>query len=119
MSDATLTWASGPVIRARAHGAFRLYEALAVGERGLLGEVVQLKGDELTAQIYEDTTGLEPGTRLRGTEAPLCAPLGPSLLGQIYDGLLRPLSGLDAPFLTAGERAPIARRHAFEPRVQP
>lgn len=119
MSEATLTWASGPVIRAKVHGPFRIYEAIAVGERGLLGEVVQLAGDELTAQIYEDTTGLEPGVRLRGTEAPLSVPLGPALLGQIYDGLLRPLSGLEGAFLGAGQRAAPAQRHSFEPHISP
>lgn len=117
MSQATLTWASGPVIRARMHGPFQIYEALAVGERGLLGEVVQLKGDELTAQVYEDTGGLEPGAPLRGTEGPLSVLLGPGLLGQIYDGLLRPLTGLDAPFLAAGERVRVPREYAFEPGV--
>ncbi|MEI8299392.1 MAG: V-type ATP synthase subunit A [Pseudomonadota bacterium] len=118
MSEATLTWAAGPVIHARMHGPFQIYEALAVGERGLLGEVVQLKGDELIAQVYEDTAGLEPGAPLRGTEAPLSVLLGPGLLGQIYDGLLRPLTGLDAPFLAAGERLRVAQRFAFEPDIK-
>lgn len=117
MSDATLTWASGPVIRARMHGSFQIYEALAVGQHGLLGEVVQLKGEELIAQVYEDTAGLEPGAGLRGTESPLSVLLGPGLLGQIYDGLLRPLTGLDGAFLAAGERVRIPQRHPFEPRV--
>ena len=117
MSRATLTWASGPVIHARMEGSFQIYEALAVGERGLLGEVVQLNGDELVAQVYESTGGLEAGMTLEGTGAPLSVLLGPGLLGQIYDGLLRPLTGLPDSFLVTGRRERVRCRYAFEPIV--
>ena len=117
MSEATITWASGPVLRARIRGPFRIYEAVAVGAQGLLGEVVQLKDDGLVAQVYEDTTGIEPGMTIQGTEAPLSVPLGPGLLGQICDGLLRPLTGFDDPFLAAGQRRETPHRYAFEPRT--
>ncbi|MCZ8130264.1 MAG: V-type ATP synthase subunit A [Steroidobacteraceae bacterium] len=91
MSRATIVSAAGPVVRARMHGAFHVLEALAVGERGLLGEVVQLDGDLLVAQVYEDTTGLAPGMPVVGRGGPLSIRLGPGLLGRLYDGLLRPL----------------------------
>ena len=71
MSEAVVRWASGPVIRARTRGLFRSYEALAVGELGLLGEVIQLDRDEIVAQVYEDTTGMRPGDRVVGTGLPL------------------------------------------------
>ena len=58
--------------RARATGPFSVYEALAVGPRRLLGEVIQLRGDELVAQVYEDTTGLEPGDDGRRAPASRC-----------------------------------------------
>jgi V/A-type H+-transporting ATPase subunit A len=119
MSSAVIRWAAGPVIRARTGDVFHAYEALAVGEAGLLGEVIQLNGDELIAQVYEDTTGLRPGDPVTGTGAPLSVPLGPGLLGGIFDGLLRPLSGLDDFRLSAGASAPPARRFAFAPSVQP
>jgi V/A-type H+-transporting ATPase subunit A len=61
MSEARITWIGGPVLRACATGPFSIFEALAVGERRLLGEVIHLRGDDLVAQGYEDTTGLEPG----------------------------------------------------------
>jgi V/A-type H+-transporting ATPase subunit A len=72
---------------------FHVHEALAVGERRLLGEVIQLDGTDLVAQVYEDATGLEPGAPVTGTGLPLSVRLGPGLLGRIYDGLLRPLTG--------------------------
>lgn len=95
MSVAHITWIGGPVLRARMEGPFHVYEALAVGPRKLLGEVIQLRGDELVAQVYEDTTGLEPGEIVTGAGAPLSIPLGPGMLGGIFDGLLRPLAGTD------------------------
>ena len=95
MSRAYITWIGGPVLRARAEGSFSIFEALAVGERRLLGEVIQLRGDEIVAQVYEDTTGLEPGMPVEGVGRALAVPLGPHLLGGIFDGLLRPLTGTD------------------------
>ena len=92
MSLARVTWIGGPVLRARMEGPFSVHEALAVGPDRLLGEVIQLRGDELVAQVYEDTTGLAPGTRVEGAGHALSVDLGPSLLGGIYDGLLRPLT---------------------------
>ena len=92
MSLARVTWIGGPVLRARMEGPFSVHEALAVGPDRLLGEVIQLRGDELVAQVYEDTTGLAPGTRVDGTGHALSVALGPTLLGGIYDGLLRPLT---------------------------
>jgi len=69
VSRAVITWIGGPVLRARMTDSFTVYEAVAVGPRRLLGEVIQLKGDELVAQVYEDTTGLEPGDEVAGTAA--------------------------------------------------
>jgi V/A-type H+-transporting ATPase subunit A len=93
MSRARISWVGGPVLRAKMEAPFRVYEALSVGRGGLLGEVIQLRGDELVAQVYEDTTGLEPGDEVRGSGGPLAVTLGPGLLGGIFDGLLRPLTG--------------------------
>jgi V/A-type H+-transporting ATPase subunit A len=91
-STATIRWISGPVLRARANGPFVLREAIRVGKAGLLGEVIRLNGDEIVAQVYEDTTGLRPGVEVRGTGSLLGIALGPGLLGNIFDGLLRPLA---------------------------
>jgi V/A-type H+/Na+-transporting ATPase subunit A len=114
MSEARITWIGGPVLKACASGPFSIFEALEVGERRLLGEVIQLRGDELVAQVYEDTTGLEPGVAVVGLERPLSVTLGPNLLGGIFDGLLRPLS-LAADFqIQPGAAERRAARHSLE-----
>jgi len=117
MSTARITWIGGPVLRARTEGPFRVYEALAVGPRRLLGEVIQLREDELVAQVYEDTTGLEPGDCVDGTGRSLSVPLGPGLLGGIFDGLLRPLTGTDDFRIHAGLAAQTTAIFAMTPAV--
>jgi len=118
MSEARITWIGGPVLRACATGPFSIFEALAVGERRLLGEVIQLRGDELVAQVYEDTTGLEPGMPVVGLSRPLSVTLGPNLLGGIFDGLLRPLSHSPDFQIQPGAAVPVAARHRLEFTVQ-
>ncbi|MGB7738281.1 MAG: V-type ATP synthase subunit A [Steroidobacteraceae bacterium] len=114
MSEARITWIGGPVLKACATGPFSIFEALAVGERRLLGEVIQLRGDELVAQVYEDTTGLEPGVTVVGLERPLAVTLGPNLLGGIFDGLLRPLSLATDYQIQPGAAEHICARHRLE-----
>ncbi len=106
VSRAYIRWISGPVLRARAEGPFLLREAIRVGPAGLLGEVIRLNGDEIVAQVYEDTTGLRPGVEVSGTGNLLGIHVGPGLLGNIFDGLLRPLAPVSG--LTYG----------FEPTVR-
>ena len=118
MSRALITWIGGPVLRARMTGPFTVYEALSVGPRRLLGEVIQLKGDELVAQVYEDTTGLEPGQGVEGTGRSLSVNLGPGLLGGIFDGLLRPLTGTDDFEIQPGIGARAPGRFQFTPEAK-
>ncbi|HQR24726.1 MAG TPA: V-type ATP synthase subunit A, partial [Steroidobacteraceae bacterium] len=117
MSRARISWVGGPVLRARMEGPFSVYESLAVGPQRLLGEVIQLRGDELVAQVYEDTTGLEPGTIVEGGGQPLSVPLGPGLLGGIFDGLLRPLTGTDDYRVQPGASALAPGRYRYTPTV--
>ena len=105
------------MLRARMTGPFTVYEALSVGPRRLLGEVIQLKGDELVAQVYEDTTGLEPGQAVEGTGRALSVNLGPGLLGGIFDGLLRPLTGTDDFEIQPGIVARAPGRFEFTPEA--
>ena len=91
-ADATITWISGPVLRASVARPFSINEAALVGEQQLLGEVIRLDGPYAVIQVYEDTTGLRPGDIISGTGTALSVPLGPGLLGNIFDGLLRPLT---------------------------
>ena len=115
MSEAVITWVGGPVLRARMRGSFSVYEAISVGPRRLLGEVIQLKGEELVAQVYEDTTGLEPGTSVEGSGRALSVNLGPGLLGGIFDGLLRPLTGGEDFQVQAGAGRVATGRFPFTP----
>jgi V/A-type H+-transporting ATPase subunit A len=119
MSEADTTWISGPVLRARPRGPFVLREAVRVGPDGLLGEIIRVAREEIVVQVYEDTSGLRPGTQIRGTGQPLSVRLGPGLLGMIFDGLLRPISDLSAgPYMTAGLDEASAEAFRFVPLVR-
>jgi V/A-type H+-transporting ATPase subunit A len=115
MSDAEIRWIGGPVLRAQTEATFHVHEAIAVGARALLGEVIQLEGDEIVAQVYEDTTGLRPGDPVTGTGRALSVTLGPGILGRIFDGLLRPLDLAESTFIEPGHVDLEPRRHPFEP----
>lgn len=118
MTDAVIRWIGGPVLKAKVEGEFHVHESLAVGERGLLGEVIQLKDDELVAQVYEDTTGLKPGDKVSGGGQPLTVTLGPGLLGHIFDGLLRPLADASVHFFEAGGTLALESELCFAPTVE-
>jgi len=118
VNTARICWISGPVLRARTSDTFHVHEAIAVGPDALPGEVIQLNGDEIVAQIYEDTTGLKPGDEVTGTGSPLSVPLGPGLLGHIFDGLLRPLEAASGAFISPRAVRPAARRFAFDPSLR-
>jgi V/A-type H+-transporting ATPase subunit A len=91
MSRARIRGLAGPVLHAVVEGPFLVGEAVEVGDARLPGEIIRLDGEAFVAQVYEDTTGLKPGDAVVGTGLPLSVPLGPGLLGHIYDGLLRRL----------------------------
>jgi len=118
MSKAVIQWIGGPVLKARVEDSFHVHEALAVGEQRLLGEVIQLSGKTLTAQVYEDTTGLRPGDPVEGTGLPLSVALGPGILGHIFDGLLRPLGDVTEHWFKPGLAAKRSGRFAFTPCVE-
>jgi V/A-type H+-transporting ATPase subunit A len=67
-----------------------MYEVVYVGEEGLIGEVIAVRGEKTYIQVYEETSGLTVGERVEATGKPLSAELGPGLIGSIYDGLQRP-----------------------------
>jgi V/A-type H+-transporting ATPase subunit A len=118
VSRALVRWIAGPVLHAAKQGPFSLRESVRVGPQALLGEVVRIHDDEIVVQVYEDTTGLRPGTEVLGDGQPLAIRLGPGLLGRIFDGLLRPLSGTDAAFVQPGMRRADAGRWQFTPAVR-
>jgi V/A-type H+-transporting ATPase subunit A len=119
VAEASISWISGPVLRARTQATFRINEATWVGEQRLLGEVIRINGQEAVIQVYEDTTGLRPGDPVRGTGSALSVPLGPGLLGNIFDGLLRPLSR-QGRYVAPGLGWPNAQTlYPFKPLVKP
>lgn len=85
---------AGPVVRAEGLEHVRLYDVVRVGDLGLIGEVIRLETGLVTIQVYEDTSGIHVGEPATPTGFPLVAQLGPGLLGQVYDGLQRPLETL-------------------------
>jgi len=92
----TVQRVNGPVIQARDISDAMMMELVHVGEAGLVGEIIKLKGSRATIQVYEETTGIAPGDPIYGTGLPLSVELGPGLIGQIYDGIQRPLEQIKA-----------------------
>ena len=119
MPDATISWISGPVLRARCTSGFRLSDAILVGDGDLLGEVIRVSDEAIVAQVYEDTTGLRPGDRVTGIGQPLSIRLRPGLPGRIFDGLLRPLADMPGDTIQSGMKTDTHDRFAFEPSIRP
>eukprot|EP00741_Cyanophora_paradoxa_P010579 tig00020537_g10225.t1 len=82
---------SGPVVVAERMSGAAMYELVRVGPTELVGEIIRLKGDTATIQVYEETAGLMVGDPVLRTAKPLSCELGPGLLGCIFDGIQRPL----------------------------
>jgi V/A-type H+-transporting ATPase subunit A len=89
-----IVWVSGPAVRADGMSDAKMYETVTVGNSKLVGEVIRLTGDVAFIQVYESTSGLKPGEPVVGTGNPLSVLLGPGIIGQIYDGIQRPLKEL-------------------------
>ncbi|WP_328432377.1 MULTISPECIES: hypothetical protein [unclassified Streptomyces] len=81
---------TGPLVEAEYIGGTAMSDLVALGDAGLPGEVVAIRDRVVTVQAYEYTGGPAPGAPVRPLGRPLSAPLGPGLLGGIFDGLLRP-----------------------------
>ncbi|MBN2002818.1 MAG: V-type ATP synthase subunit A [Anaerolineae bacterium] len=118
-----VTWINGPVVRVRGSREVSMLELVEVGNERLVGEVINLKGDQITLQVYEETSGMEPGAPVYGTGMPLSVELGPGLLRSIFDGVQRPLPVMEmrqGAFIERGVRlTPLYRRDRwhFTPRL--
>jgi V/A-type H+/Na+-transporting ATPase subunit A len=110
----TVMWINGPVIRARGSRNVSMLELVEVGDEHLVGEVIGLQGDIMTAQVYEETSGMRPGAPVFGTGLPLSVELGPGLLTSIFDGVQRPLPVIEqrtGSFIGRGARlTPLYRK---------
>ena len=85
---------AGPLIVAEGLDDARMFDVVRVSSRNLIGEVIEMRGDKASIQVYEETGGLGPGEEVEGTGEPLSVELGPGLLEGIYDGIQRPLRRL-------------------------
>ena len=82
---------NGPVVIADNARKLTVREMVSVGDLKLIGEVISLEGDEATIQVYEDTSGLKVNENIMPTSRPLSVRLGPGMLGNMFDGIQRPL----------------------------
>jgi V/A-type H+-transporting ATPase subunit A len=121
----TILKISGPLVVAKGMSGASMYDVVRVGEIGLVGEVIELKGDTASIQVYEETSGLLPGEPVIGTGAPLSVELGPGLIEQFFDGVQRPLNLIEkeakSPFISRGIDVPALDRKKkwkFEPRLE-
>ncbi len=99
---------AGPVVVAKNLKA-KMYDVVRVGKEKLMGEVIQIDGDKVIIQVYEDTSGIKPDEEVINTGKPLSVELGPGLLTSIYDGIQRPLPVLQelmGDFIKRGIDAP-------------
>ena len=88
----TIIKVSGPLIVAKGMEDVQVYDVVLVGEEKLIGEVIELRDDLASIQVYEETAGIGPGEEVYYTNEPLSVDLGPGLIGGIFDGILRPLN---------------------------
>ena len=89
--EGRITRISGPVVNATGMAGIKIRDLVEVGELGLIGEVIEIQGEEISIQVYEETDGLTVGEPVRSEGEPFLVELGPGLLGSIYDGIQRPL----------------------------
>ena len=85
---------SGPLIIAEGMADSKMYDVVRVSDMGLIGEIIELRGDKASIQVYEETSGLGPGEEVVSTGEPLSVELAPGLISGIFDGIQRPLTTL-------------------------
>lgn len=125
MNQGIITKVSGPLVVATGLPEAKMFDVVKVGTQGLVGEVIEIRGDKLSIQVYEETSGLGPGDPVVSTGEPLSVELGPGLLESIFDGIQRPLDVIEkkvGSFITRGVEAPALNREKkwkFVPRVKP
>lgn len=100
---------NGPVVKVRDTKDFSMLEMVYVGDKKLVGEVINMSSEETTIQVYESTTGLKPGELVTGSGMPMSVVLGPGIISNIFDGIERPLKKLEemsGAFITEGSSVP-------------
>lgn len=109
MEHGSIVKVAGPLVVAEGLAGAKMFDLVRVGDEGLMGEIIEMRKDRASIQVYEETEGLGPGDPVVPTGAPLSVELGPGMLGTVYDGVQRPLDALEAQvgsFLRRGVHAP-------------
>ncbi len=96
MAKGTIVKVSGPLVVASGMSEANMFDVVKVSRHKLIGEVIEMRGDNASIQVYEETSGLGPGEEVESTGAPLSVELGPGLIESIYDGIQRPLDDIMA-----------------------
>jgi len=116
---------SGPLVVAEGMDEANIYDVCKVGHKGLVGEIIEMRGDKASIQVYEETSGIGPGDPVVTTGEPLSVELGPGLIESMFDGIQRPLDAFmeaaQSSFLTKGISVPSLNRDkkwAFIPTVK-
>ena len=94
MSKGIIKKVAGPLVIAEGMRDANMFDVVRVSNQRLIGEIIEMHGDEASIQVYEETSGLGPGEPVESTEAPLSVELGPGLITSIYDGIQRPLDDI-------------------------
>ncbi len=109
MNTGKIVKVSGPLVEAIGMSEANVYDVVEVSEDRLIGEIIEMRGDRASIQVYEETTGIGPGEPVYTTGAPLSVELGPGMIEGMFDGIQRPLDILRAKagdFLTRGVVVP-------------
>ncbi|MGI5966309.1 MULTISPECIES: V-type ATP synthase subunit A [Anaerotruncus] len=94
MSKGTIKKVAGPLVIAEGMRDANMFDVVRVSDQRLIGEIIEIHGDQASVQVYEETSGLGPGEPVESTGAPMSVELGPGLIQSIYDGIQRPLDAI-------------------------
>ena len=94
MKTGTVIKVSGPLVVAEGMREANMFDVVRVSEKRLIGEIIEMHGDNASIQVYEETSGLGPGEEVVSLGMPMSVELGPGLISTIYDGIQRPLAKL-------------------------
>ena len=116
---------AGPLVVAEGMEEANIFDMVKVGEKGLIGEIIEMRNDKASIQVYEETTGIGPGDPVVTTGEPLSIELGPGLIESMFDGIQRPLDAFakaaNSPFLKKGVAVKSLNRERlwrFEPTAK-
>ena len=94
MSTGVIKKVAGPLVIAEGMRDANMFDVVRVSKQRLIGEIIEMHGDEASIQVYEETSGLGPGEPVESMEVPMSVELGPGLITSIYDGIQRPLDDI-------------------------